>query len=146
LHLTYADWDQRSDAIAAGLQELGFAKGETLALLLPPRPEYALCYLAAAKIGVVTVGVNPRFGEGEIDFILRDTEARAVVCLREHGGRESAALARRLGARIPSLEAVIVLDDGADAPRAAEAKGCARDPAVRAPALLPLSQVEGVVS
>jgi len=139
--LTYADWDRRSDALAAGLAAHGFAKGDVLALLLPPRVEYALCYLAAAKIGVVTTGINPRFGDGEIDFILGDSGARAVVTIARHGERELAALARRLGARIPTLEHVFVA--GGDA--AAGGKACQRDPEVHVPALAPLTVLEGVL-
>ena len=138
--LTYADWDRRSDAIATGLAELGFRKGDVLAILLPPRVEYALCYLAAAKIGVITTGVNPRFGDGEIEYIMRDSGARAVVTLDRLGEREHAALVRRLGARIPSLEHVIV----AGGTREADGKACGRDPDVHAPSLTTLAAVEGV--
>jgi len=136
--LTYADWHRRSDALAAGLAALGLVKGDVLALLLPPRVEYALCYLAAAKLGVITTGVNPRFGEGEIDFILRDSGARVMVAVERHGERELARLARRLGARIPSLEHVFVVDGDA----AADARSCTRDPDVRAPALAPFAALE----
>ena len=138
--LTYADWDRRSDAIAAGLAELGFAKGDVLAILLPPRVEYALCYVAAAKIGVITTGVNPRFGDSEIEYVLRDSGARAVVTLERLGERELAGLVRRLGARIPTLEHVIV----AGGTREAEGKACSRDPEVHAPSLTTLAAVEGV--
>ena len=137
--LTYADWDRRSDAVAAGLAELGFAKGDVLAILLPPRVEYALCYLAAAKIGVITAGINPRFGDGEIEHVLRDSGARAVVTLERLGERPLAALVRRLGARIPTLEHVIV----AGGARAAEGGPCNRDPEVRVPSLTTLAAVEG---
>ncbi|MBY0273710.1 acyl--CoA ligase [Candidatus Binatia bacterium] len=138
--LTYADWDRRSDAIAAGLVELGFAKGDVLAILLPPRVEYALCYLAAAKIGVITTGINPRFGDGEIEHVLRDSGARAVVTLERLGERELASLVRRLGARIATLEHVVVAGGTREAP----GKACNRDPEVRAPSLTTLAAVEGV--
>lgn len=137
--LTYADWDRRSDAIAAGLVELGFAKGDVLAILLPPRVEYALCYLAAAKIGVLTTGINPRFGDGEIEHLLRDSGARAVVTLERLGERELASLVRRLGARIATLEHVIVVGGTRGSP----GKACTRDPEVQAPSLTMLAVVEG---
>jgi acyl-CoA synthetase (AMP-forming)/AMP-acid ligase II len=149
--ITYAEWDRRSDAIAAGLVRLGFRKGDVLALLLPPCPEYALCYVAAARIGVVTTGINPRFGDGEIDFILRDSGARAVVAAARHGERALAATARRLGARIATLEHVIVVErppagSGAAvepaAAVAAPARQCARDAEVRVPELSPFSRLE----
>ncbi|HEY8516583.1 MAG TPA: class I adenylate-forming enzyme family protein [Candidatus Binatia bacterium] len=140
LRLTYAGWDRRSDALAAGLAELGMRKGDVLALLLPPRVEYALCYLAAAKIGVITTGINPRFGDGEIEFILRDSGARAVVAIARHGERELASLARRLGARIPTLEHVFVVDGDVEQ---IDACSCSRDPSVRVPALAPFAALEG---
>ncbi len=137
--LSYADWNRRSDAIAAGLAELGLVKGDVLALLLPPCVEYPLCYLAAAKLGVITTGINPRFGDGEIEFILRDSGARVVVAIERHGERELAALVRRLGARIPTLEHVFVVGRGKSAP----ARACSRDPEVRAPAIAPFAALEG---
>ncbi len=143
--MTYAEWDRRSDAIAAGLASLGLGRGDVLALLLPPRPEYALCYLGAAKIGVVTTGVNPRFGEAEIDFILRASGARVVVAIASHGGRDLAALVRRVGARLPALGHVFVVDDeeGAAPSRSAPARDCPRDPAVHVPESAPFSALEG---
>jgi len=142
--MSYAEWDRRSDAIAAGLASLGLGRGDVLALLLPPRPEYALCYLAAAKIGVVTTGVNPRFGEAEIDLLLRASGARVLVAIASFGGRDLAAVARRLGARLPALGHVFLVDDGGDASAAREtpARTCGRDPEVRVPETAPFASLE----
>ena len=145
--LTYATLDQRSDRLASAFYGLGLRKGDVLALLLPPRPEYPLCYLAAAKIGVITTGINPRFGAGEIDFILRDSGARVLVTISEHGGQDVLARVRRLGARIASLERVYVVDvdptRGAER-RASESKSCVRDPEVRPPRVAPFAELEQV--
>lgn len=143
--MSYAEWDRRSDAIASGLASLGLDRGDVLALLLPPRPEYALCYLAAAKIGVVTTGVNPRFGEAEIDFILRAAGARVLVAIASHGGRDLAALARRLGARLPALDHVFLVEDGdADGAgvRPTPSRSCTRDASVHVPEVAPFDALE----
>ncbi|MEX2458536.1 MAG: class I adenylate-forming enzyme family protein, partial [Actinomycetota bacterium] len=50
-----------------------------VALLLPSTPEYPVAYLAAAKAGLVTSGINPRLGPREIGFILERSGARALV-------------------------------------------------------------------
>lgn len=110
--MTYAEWDRRSDAIAAGLAGLGLGRGDVLALLLPPCPEYALAYLGAAKLGAITAGINPRFGESEIDFILRDSGARALVAIARQGERDIAGLLRRIGPGLPALGRVFILGDG----------------------------------
>ncbi|MFM8411832.1 MAG: AMP-binding protein, partial [Alphaproteobacteria bacterium] len=147
--ITYAEWDRRSDAIAAGLAALGLGRGDVLALLLPPRPEYAFCYLGAAKIGVVTTGVNPRFGEAEIDAILRASGARVLVAIASHGGRDLAAVARRVGARLPALDHVFLVADAdgeaVDASRevvSTSARSCSRDASVRVPETALLAALE----
>ncbi len=142
--MTYAEWDRRSDALAAGLASLGLGRGDVLALLLPPRPEYALCYLAAAKIGVITTGINPRFGDAEIDFILRDSGSRVLVAVATHGGRDLGSAVRRLGARLPALGHVFAVGEGEDDAGAASraARDCPRDPQVRVPATAPFAELE----
>jgi acyl-CoA synthetase (AMP-forming)/AMP-acid ligase II len=63
--VSYADIDRVSDEIAAGFEARGIGPGDVLALVLPPGPEYLLAYCAAAKLGVVTAGVNDRLSERE---------------------------------------------------------------------------------
>ena len=83
--LTYRELDRMSDEVAAGLARRGLAAGDVLALALPPSPEYPVAYLAAAKLGAITTGVNDR---------LTPTE-RAAVC---------ATAAPRLVLTAPGLE------------------------------------------
>ena len=50
-----------------------------IALLLPPLFAYPIAYLAAAKIGCATAGINPRFGPKEIEHIVTSSGAVFVV-------------------------------------------------------------------
>ncbi len=59
--LTYAELDRLSDEAAAWLVTRGIDEGDVLALCLPSRVDYVVAYLAAAKVGAVTAGINPRF-------------------------------------------------------------------------------------
>ena len=63
--LSFAGWDAASDAVAVLLMSLGVGKGDVVCLLLPTSIDYALCYLAAARIGAITTGVNLRMGPAE---------------------------------------------------------------------------------
>ena len=63
--LTFARWDDASEAMAGLFGALGVAKGDVVCLLLPSSIDYAVCYLAAAKIGAITTGVNLRMGAAE---------------------------------------------------------------------------------
>lgn len=63
--LTYADLDTLAWEVAAGLQRLGVGEGDVVALTLPSDGSYALAYIALARLGAVTVGVNPRLTDSE---------------------------------------------------------------------------------
>ena len=110
--LRYAEWNERSRRVAANLVERGAVKGDRVALLLPPRPEYPIAYLAAAQAGLVTVGINPRLAEPEIAYVLRDAGARYVVAIDRFAGREYARNVESLRAELPELEAVFVVEEG----------------------------------
>jgi acyl-CoA synthetase (AMP-forming)/AMP-acid ligase II len=58
--LSYADLDRRSDAVAVGLTRAGVRPGDVVALTLASDTAYVTAYVAAAKVGAVTAGVNPR--------------------------------------------------------------------------------------
>jgi acyl-CoA synthetase (AMP-forming)/AMP-acid ligase II len=68
--LSYDDLDRISDEVAAGLQARGIGEGDVVALVLPSSPEYLVAYLAAAKAGAVTAGVNDKLTTGERDGVL----------------------------------------------------------------------------
>lgn len=68
--LSFAELDRVSDEVAVGLQRRGLSVGDVLALVLPPGAEYLVAYVAAAKIGVVTAGINDRLTAGERDAVL----------------------------------------------------------------------------
>ena len=82
--VSYADLDRVSDEVAAGMRARGVQIGDVVALILPPGPEYALSYLAAAKLGAITAGVNNRLTPRERDAVLALAEPRLVIT--EPGG------------------------------------------------------------
>jgi len=60
--LSYRELDRASDEVAAGLAGRGLGPGSVLLLSLPSGLEYAVGYLAAAKVGAATAGANPVSG------------------------------------------------------------------------------------
>src|SRR5438046_6285866 len=64
--LTYRDWDVLADETAASLAGRGIARGDVVALLLPSTPFYLIAYLAAARLGAISTGINVRYRRPEI--------------------------------------------------------------------------------
>jgi acyl-CoA synthetase (AMP-forming)/AMP-acid ligase II len=77
--LSYEELDRASDEVSVGLARRGLAAGDVLALVLPPSPEYPVAYLAAAKLGAITTGVNDRLTVAERAAVLERATASLVL-------------------------------------------------------------------
>ncbi|HYF45905.1 MAG TPA: AMP-binding protein, partial [Acidimicrobiales bacterium] len=77
--VTYADLDRLAGELAVGLAERGLGEGDVLALVLPPTPEYLVAYLAAARLGATTAGVNARLTPEERSAVLERAGASMVL-------------------------------------------------------------------
>lgn len=63
--ITYAELDRAADEAAAGLASRGIGERSVIALVLPSVVDYVVLFLAAARLGAVTAGLNPRFRPAE---------------------------------------------------------------------------------
>ncbi len=79
VRLTYAQWYRRISAIVAGFDELGLRPGDHLVTVLRNRWEAATIHWACQFAGLICTPVNWRSSAGEIDYFLRDSEAKAVA-------------------------------------------------------------------
>ena len=80
--ITARELDQLSDAFAVALLEEGLSAGDRVALYLQNVPQFVIGLLATWKAGGVVVPVNPMNRARELDAVLRDSGARALVCLQ----------------------------------------------------------------
>lgn len=77
--LTFAEVATWSATYAGALAERGFVAGDRLALMLHNRVEFALLWLAAARLGVAVVPINVRYGPTDAGHLLEETDPRLVV-------------------------------------------------------------------
>lgn len=77
--VTYEELNRYSEEVAAWMRLEGVQEGSVVALCLPSRLEYILSYLAVAKLGAVTAGINPRFTAYERKNILKVLRPDLVV-------------------------------------------------------------------
>ncbi len=83
--LTYRALHADSVRLAQGLLALGLGPGDHVAVWLPNRPEWLVVQHACARIGAVVVALNTRYRTHELDYILRQSDAAALV-LADHSG------------------------------------------------------------
>ena len=78
INLSFVELKQRVDAIAQNMLGLGLKKGDRVAFLLPNTIELATSYLAACKIGLISVLLNPAYQLVELEYMLHKTDAKCV--------------------------------------------------------------------
>src|SRR3982074_195409 len=76
---TYTEFNQRVDALAAGLLALGLSPGERIGIWAANCCEWALTQFASAKAGLILVNLNPAYRAGELEFSLNNVGCRALV-------------------------------------------------------------------
>ncbi len=76
---TYRQANDRVNALAAGLCELGLAPGERVGILMWNRPQLLESFFATWKAGGCVVPLNARFVADEVIYHLQDPRATVVV-------------------------------------------------------------------
>ncbi len=67
--------------IAAGLQRLGYVKGDRIGLLLPNCPAYPVLFFGALQAGLTVVNFNPLYTVRELEAQARDAGIGAIATL-----------------------------------------------------------------
>jgi fatty-acyl-CoA synthase len=137
--VSYGQLKARADAFALGLVALGLRRGDHVVLWMPNRVEWNVAHLAIAKAGCVTVTCNSRYKALEVEYVLRQSDAKALILADrfDAAGVDYLKLLREIDESSPRLAAlrhVIVLGSSVPAGcrpwTAVEALGRGSDPRV----------------
>jgi 3-oxocholest-4-en-26-oate---CoA ligase len=106
-HRTWGEWDDRSARLAAAFTDLGLAADGKVASYLYNSIEYLEGVFATWKCRSAPVNVNYRYLEGELAYLLENSDADILLF---HGvlGEHVAKVWRE----VPRLKAIVQVDDG----------------------------------
>ena len=126
--VTYRELKRRADDFARGLLDLGVRPGDHVVLWMPNRTEWNVANLGIAKIGAVTVTCNSRYKAYEVEYVLRQSDAKALIMVDRFAAAKVDYLAildellpeaREAGplrsARFPALRHLVVLGEAVPA-------------------------------
>jgi len=77
--LRYHELREQADRFARGLLALGLGPGDHVVVWMPNCIEWNVVMFALAKIGAVTVTCNSRYRPLEVEYVLRQSDAKALV-------------------------------------------------------------------
>ncbi|MDZ4735688.1 MAG: class I adenylate-forming enzyme family protein [Rhodospirillaceae bacterium] len=84
----YGEFSQLVDTAARAMLAQGVGRGDAIAVLSTPRPEYLMLHLAAARIGAIFVGLNPRHTRSELEYVVGDAKPALLYGLAQFEGRD----------------------------------------------------------
>ncbi len=96
-NLTYRELNERVNRVANALADQGIRKGDRVAIMTRNCPEFVETYLAAGKMGAVTVPINYRLAPGEVEYIVSNAEASALLFEDEYAEVTEHARSKRHG-------------------------------------------------
>lgn len=85
--VSYLELHEEVEALARALLAAGIVKGDRVATLQTPHPDYLTAFLATASIGAIWVGLNPRYQLPELSYVINDARPKVLITRTEIGGR-----------------------------------------------------------
>ena len=77
--ITYQELKDLTDRFASAMHRLGISKGDTYLIRTPNQPEYMVAFLGGQKIGAVPIPTSTMLREYELEHIINNSEAAAVI-------------------------------------------------------------------
>ena len=106
---TYADLEADANRLAHYLQSQGVGPGDHVAIYAKNSIEHVVAVLATVKIRAVTINVNYRYVEGELNYLFDNADVVAVVMERSY-----ADLVAKCAPNHPKLTTFVVIPDAID--------------------------------
>jgi fatty-acyl-CoA synthase len=80
---TYQQFGINVDALAGGLVNLGFVKGDRIGIWSPNRSEWLLTQFATARLGIILVNINPAYRLLELEYALNKVSCKGLITAKE---------------------------------------------------------------
>lgn len=79
--MSYRELNEKSDALAVALGELGVKKGDRVAIVMPNCAQFPISFYAILKAGAVVCAMNPTYPGDKLAEMLKDCGANTVIVL-----------------------------------------------------------------
>ena len=107
---TYSVLASAVDALASAMVASGIGKGDRVATLQTPHPDFLVALLATASIGGIWVGLNPRYQFAELRNVLEDAAPKLLLARSCIAGRSYERELLELRAELPSIGKLVIFD------------------------------------
>jgi long-chain acyl-CoA synthetase len=104
--ISYIDLGRRTSDTAYTLKTLGVERGDRVAILSESRPEWSVAFFGIVTCAGITVPMDAKLSDAEIEFILNDSEAKCLFTSSHYIER-----IQNLRPKLRSLKQIILFDE-----------------------------------
>ena len=112
LRISYAELNRTADALAAALADIGIKRDDRAAIYMKNSYELMVSFYALQKLGAIAVWINSIYRKNEAEFILNNSEAKAVFIANERDGHDYLSDMLNIEEASPTLEKIILVGNG----------------------------------
>jgi len=112
---TYDLLSQAVDRAACGFIHRGVAQGDKVAIWSPNSAEWLIALLGLAKIGAITVPVDPAASRDNLLYILDQSECCGLIVAGGMDDKKKVAMAGEIRNDLPALRHLFVISESTDA-------------------------------
>lgn len=106
--ITYAKFAQEVEKLACYLLKIGVEKGDRLAYIFIPCPEFFYLYMAAARVGAIITGMGTRQTETEMAYVLNNSQATHIFSLHSMYGLDYQERFVKLRQQCPTVRGMVI--------------------------------------
>ena len=106
---TYSELHREAERIACGLLALGVEPGDRVGIWSPNCAEWLIAQYALAKVGAITVNINPAYRLRELEYALQQSGVSILIAARRFRDGDYVAMLNELAPKLPSLRTVVYL-------------------------------------
>ena len=77
--ITYGEIEEKVNRLANGFLDLGFRRGDRIAIMIPNHPDFFFMVFACAKVGLTYIPLNTNLKGANLDLLLQLSDPRALL-------------------------------------------------------------------
>ncbi|MCP8615528.1 fatty acid--CoA ligase family protein [Salirhabdus salicampi] len=78
---SYRDLDDSVTKFASSLNEMGYGKGDHLAIVLGNSPQFVISLYASLRIGATVIPINPLYTADELTYIINNGDVKGIITM-----------------------------------------------------------------
>lgn len=117
-YTNYATFWNEAKHFAKYLLKIGVLRGDRLAYIMTPRPEFLTFYLASAMVGAIMVEININYEAADIAYILNNSDSNHILTIYSYNDVKYQDYITKVYKQIPGIDQVWVAGGPAELPNA----------------------------